>query len=538
MTFAEAYAMFREDIRPTKINPHGYLETKRKFNLPEELLETDPVTLMAVYDSRLGRRVETAKMWGRDNQAINKAISEIGNASDQRRLTTLVDQITGFAEVDLSRKMSPELRSLVTNFMGFEAMTKIAGGDATIANIFQPLISTIPSLGIGRTAKGFIKLLDKDFRNNLPTVYTDFIREIVGESSNTNLMRKASELAGKVSLFTPINKFNNMLASATAKIAIDDYVKMYQKNSNSRSGKYAKDKLRKLFNIDVERIDSLTNNKLASSMASFAKKSQLQRDYLREPVWLSNPATRPFVLFKSFGVKQAGFITEQIRDEWNRGNPLILARLAMGGMAGGAAIGWAKDKVSRLLSGREYVVKEDTVLNEALQSFGSVGAFGMLSDFMDAEDLAGQLEFTLKPVFYSDLEKSVDSFGELMKSVDEFGFNMISFRRAAYKAAPIFGTNARRLSERFVATQSQKRNAQKNRKGRIRTDALKLMSEGKSDLARRRIVQWNESNPTNPITYNDINYKEIYKYIMKKNMKVDTENMTREQLISYREFIS
>ena len=48
--------------------------------------------------------------------------------------------MTGFAEADLSRQRSPELRKLVTNFMGFEAMTKIAGGDATIANIFQPMI--------------------------------------------------------------------------------------------------------------------------------------------------------------------------------------------------------------------------------------------------------------------------------------------------------------------------------------------------------------------------------------------------------------
>jgi len=537
MTYAEAYSLFREEIRPSKVNPHGNLERKRKFNIPEELLETDPITLMAVYDSRLGRRVETSRIWGRDNEGINEAIKEIGVPGEQRRLTTLVEQMTGFAEADLSRQRSPELRKLVTNFMGFEAMTKIAGGDATIANIFQPMISTIPSLGIGRTAKGFIKLLDKDFRAKLPTVYVDFIREIVGEASSTSVMRKASDFAATYSGFTPINKFNNMLASATAKIAIDDYIKAYQKNPTSFRGKYAKDKLRKLFNIDAERLDSLTSSKVDSATAAFAKKSQLQRDYLREPLWLSNPATRPFVLFKSFGVKQAGFITEQIREEFQRGNPLILARLAVGGMAGGAAINYAKNFMTNVLSGRDYKPKEDTKFNEFVQSFGTVGAFGMLSDFMDAEDLAGQLEFTLKPVFYSDLEKSVDSFGELMKSVDEFGFNMISFRRAAYKASPILGTNARRLSERFLATQSQKRNAQKNRKGKVRTDALKLMSEGKSDLATRRIVQWNNSNPTNPITYNDINYKEIYRYVMKKNMKVDTENMTDEQLMLYRNFI-
>lgn len=88
MTYAEAYSLFREEIRPSKVNPHGNLERKRKFNIPEELLETDPITLMAVYDSRLGRRVETSRIWGRNNEGINEAIKEIrflGNREDLQR---------------------------------------------------------------------------------------------------------------------------------------------------------------------------------------------------------------------------------------------------------------------------------------------------------------------------------------------------------------------------------------------------------------------------------------------------------------------
>ena len=161
----------------------------------------------------------------------------------------------------------------------------------------------------------------------------------------------------------------------------------------------------------------------------------------------------------------------------------------------------------------------------------------MLSDFMDAEDLASQIEFTLKPVFYSDLEKAVDAIGEFQRSVDEFGFTPTAFRRSVYKASPILGTNVRRISERFLATEAQKRNAQSGRKGRIRIDAIKLMSEGKSDVAIRRVKQWNNSNPTNPITYEDVSYKEIYKYLMRKHMKVKTEGMNREQLTAYREFM-
>tara|TARA_S200002703_G_scaffold160013_1_gene176051 strand:+ start:1287 stop:4862 length:3576 start_codon:yes stop_codon:yes gene_type:complete len=536
-SYAEAYSLFRQDIRPNKINPHGQLENKRRFNLPDELLEKDPIKLMAIYDARLGRRVELSKAFGADNVGITKMLSEIGDLKERTRLSTLVDQISGFTEADLSSKRSPEIRRYVQNLMGFEAMTKIAGGDATIANFFQTLISTMPVLGITRTAKGTALMFSKDFRDKLPTVYQDFIRDVIGDASTTSLMRRATEKASKYSGFTGINKFNNMLASATAKIAIDDYSKMYKNNPNSIRGRYAKNKLNKLFNIDIENISDITESKMTSAMASFARKSQLQRDYLREQTWLSNPSIRPFLLFKSFGIKQAGFITEQMTRELKEGNPLIIARLAMGGMAGGFAINYAKNMVSQILSGREFEPKEDTKFNEFVQSIGSVGAFGMLSEFMDAEDLANQIEFTLKPVFYSDLEKAIDAMGEFQRSVDEFGFTPTAFRRSVYKASPILGTNVRRISERFIATEAQKRNAQSSRKGRVRVDAIKLMSEGKSDLAIRRTRQWNKNNPTNPITYEDVSYKEIYKYLMRKHMKVKTEGMNREELEAYREFM-
>ena len=45
------------------------------------------------------------------------------------------------------------------------------------------------------------------------------------------------------------------------------------------------------------------------------------------------------------------------------------------------------------------------------------------------------------------------------------------------------------------------------------------------------------ANPTNPITYNDINYKEVYKYLMRKHMKVETENMTPQELQAYNSFM-
>jgi len=539
MNYAEAFALFRDEIRPSRVNAHGMIENKRKFNIPISLLETNPITLMAIYDSRLARRVETSKIFGKNNEGINKAIEEISvrNPGEGRRLSVLADRLTGIAEADLSMKRSPYIRQFTQAAMGFEAMTKIAGGDATILNLAQTLISTLPALGAMRTAKGFLKIMNKDFRNNLPTVYVDFIREVVGEASSSSLMRKVSDVASKASGFTTVNKFNNLLSSATAKIAIDDYIKMYQRNPNSIRGRYAKKKLRKLFNIDADNLQKLTEDKLAGAITSFTRRSQLQRDFMYEQMWLSNPALRPLLMFKSFGIKQVGFMSDQIKQELKMGNPLIIARLALGGFAGAAGINYLKGKVSEFFSGRKYEPKEDTQFNEFVQSFGTIGAFGMLSDFIDAEDLGRQFKFILTPVFVSDLGKMVDGIGEFSKSLDEFGFTPTAFRRAAHKSSPIFGTNARRLSERFLQTQSQRRNAQRTRKGRVRTDALKLMSDGKNELAIRRVKQWNKANPTNPITYNDINYKEVYKYLMRKHMKVETENMTPEELRAYTEFM-
>ena len=539
MTYAEAYALLRDDIRPSRVNPHGMLENKRKFDIPLSLLETNPITLMAIYDSRLARRVETSKVFGRNNEGIDKAIAEVStrNPGEGRRLAILADRLTGIAEADLSMKRSPELRKFTQAAMGFEAMTKIAGGDATILNLAQTLISTLPTLGAMRTAKGFLKIMNKDFRNKLPTVYVDFIREVVGEASSSSLMRKLSDKASKLSGFTAVNKFNNLLSSATAKIAIDDYIRMYQRNPTGVRGRYAKKKLRKLFNIDADNLQKLTEDKLAGSITSFTRRSQLQRDFMYEQMWLGNPELRPLLMFKSFGIKQAGFISDQIKQELKMGNPMIVARLALGGFAGAAGINYLKGKVSEFFSGRKYEPKEDTQFNEFVHSFGTIGAFGMLSDFIDAEDLGRQFKFILTPVFVSDLGKMIDGIGELSKSIDEFGFTPTAMRRAAHKVSPIFGTNARRLSERFIQTQAQKRNAQRTRKGKVRTDALDLLSEEKTDLAIRRVKQWNRLNPTNPITYNDINNKEVYKYLMRKHMKVETENMTPQELQAYNAFM-
>tara|TARA_R100001163_G_scaffold7604_2_gene7912 strand:- start:7104 stop:10667 length:3564 start_codon:yes stop_codon:yes gene_type:complete len=537
MSYAEAYALFREDALPSKVNPHGSIENPRKFEIPTNLLETDPVKLLAIYDSRLGRRVETARVWGNNNQFITKAISNIKSSDEQIRLRGMVDKMTGYSNVEAFQKMNPNLRKFVDNVMAFEAITKISLGDATIKNVGQTLISTMPMLGMMRTGKAFIKITtDKEFRDSLPYVYQDFIREMVGSVGSSGGkfdMLGAAQIASKLG-FEQANKFNALLSAATAKLAIDDYIKMYKKNPDGVKGRYAKEKLKSFFSLDVDKIDSLDNNKIQGAISAFSKRSQVQRDFLREQDWLSKPEVRPFVLFKSFGLKQAQLMTESIKEELRLGNPMIVARMAIGGYAGSQLVGAGLDLISRVTSGRWNYDDKDPIPNQIAEGIATIGAFGMLSDFMAAEDKFNALSFAVKPVLYDDLVRAVGSFQELTKSFDEFGYNSIAVRRATHKASRIFGSNARRLSERFIATEAQKRQRTQGEKQRVVDKMHRFMMAGNQKLVIENLKRWNNLNPSNPISMNDVNYETIATAALRKNMKINTEDLTPEELEIYK----
>ena len=63
------------------------------------------------------------------------------------------------------------------------------------------------------------------------------------------------------------------------------------------------------------------------------------------------------------------------------------------------------------------------------------------------------------------------------------------------------------------------------------------MIAGKSSLAIKKVKAWNSANRTNPLTFDDISYKSIYKSVTKKNMRVKTEEMTQAQYRAYQEYM-
>ena len=542
---AEAYLMLREGIVPTKVNRHGSIENKRKFDFPEELLERDLVKVTAVYDLNLPRRAETAKVWGRNNEAVDKIITGIKDPKQANKIRTLVDRMTGVSEFQPNNSVGKNYKKFADAVMGFETTTKIAGGQATLANAFQAMYSILPGAGYWNSTRGLASLLDKEFRNNLPTMHKEAVAEVLGEATSTSFWRKMAEKSAKWSGFTNINKFNNLWASSTAYHAIQDFTKIIDTNPNSITGRRAKARMKNLFEIDYKSGMGLSEDKLALAVAKFAKKTQLHVDLLNEPIAFSNPKLRPFIMFKRFAFKQPALLTKNIKDELFMrdekgkyiGSPMILFRVATGGMVASSAYQYAKGNLTELLSGKKYEPKEDEGMKNFIENMAAVGSFGMLTDFIAAENLSRQIAFTISPPFVGDIDRAIDSFAELSRSVDTFGFNSISVRRAAYKASPILGTKAKHLSRRFIATEAQKRSAQSSAKGRRRKEVHELLIAGNSSLAIKKVKAWNSANRTNPLTFDDISYKSIYKSVTKKNMRVKTEDMTQAQYRAYQEYM-
>ena len=74
----------------------------------------------------------------------------------------------------------------------------------------------------------------------------------------------------------------------------------------------------------------------------------------------------------------------------------------------------------------------------------------------------------------------------------------------------LLGGLSRYIGKRFL-TKQQETERQKRFRGLERTAILDLILDKKSDAAKKRIRLWNQNNPTNPLTIEDVNYDEVLK---------------------------
>jgi len=243
---------------------------------------------------------------------------------------------------------------------------------------------------------------------------------------------------------------------------------------------------------------------------------------LSDPIFFNEPKWRPFIIFKRFGYKQVNYISETLSRETKAGNVTALIRLGLGGVAGGYAVNKIREIYLEKLTGEKSFSENKEGMDFIFDSMLAVGAFGVVGDLLDGEDLVGDLSWTFTPVIASDINKLYDGLQALQKNLDTFGMGEIALRRSLKPIAPIFGSVPSRLISK-LQTPQQKIETLKQRRSRVVSSQIELLLEGKQNEVVNNIKEWNKKFPEFAITGNDINFQKGYQKIIQKALKVRTE---------------
>ena len=544
MTHYEAYRQLQNEVFLQQLRPFGNIEKARKLNLPDEILEKDPLKVMTAYNMKLARRVEIASKFGLRGERAEKLINDImqKSPSEARAMSAVWEIYSSQIESNPYKNFSPTGKKLAENVMAFEMGTKIALGTATIPNLSQFAISTAVEAGYFRTMKGFFRVLNPEVRKQLDatgSTYHNALDVLLGTNLNLrsadgikrsivdsvknpkdSLLNISNGLA-TLSGFKGINYFNNLLAASTAEIFIKDLHKIAN-TSNIKSRKNWAVTNLKRFGIDHTK--KLSNEKVSAGMFEFARSSQLQKDILKDPIAFNLPRWRPWVIFKRFGYRQANYIGETLKREAKAGNVAAILRLAVGGVAGGYIVERARRLYLKTLTGEETFIEDKKDLDLIIDSMAAVGAFGVFGDLLGSEELLSTSKFILTPVVVSDLERIGIGLTSLAKNVDTFGAGEIAMRRSLTEFAPLFGSVPSRAIRKYQ-TPAQRIDKLNQRKSRLTSKLLDMMIAGKYDLVNSNVKQWNSKFPEAPITPTDVNFKKALKRVLRKNRMIEREEL-------------
>jgi hypothetical protein len=317
-------------------------------------------------------------------------------------------------------------------------------------------------------------------------------------------MRVASQML-KASGFTGVNTFNQYASASIAEIWLDDLSKTAMGVTKSAFGDAAKNRaVNELTRLGIDPTKKLTSRDMSRGMYRVARDTQLQRNVLADPVIFNDPKYRPFVLFKRFGVRQATWVKDQIlRDLAQNGNPLPLIRLAVGGIAGGEGVIWAKDKVREYLGGQPAEERDMPMLTRIAENIGAVGALGVADLIMDAENRNWKFMRALTPVQASTVDQIRETAMQVINEWDQYDSQDV-LQRAIKPASKIGGGMVRALAQQ-VETPSQRKGIVGAQREMARRKALDAIIGGDKEAAAAIYQQWSSAHPDTPLFNPDEN---------------------------------
>lgn len=565
-----------------------------------DIFETNAVANMLNYTKQMANQISTKRFFGENfDDALNLVddirIGKVGrpDAETANTLTELLTRVSGAIELDPLRNFKN--KEFIQGMVNFQVATKIGGGLATLVNITQPLISSLLlsnfRIGIPSYIKRFVSGNRKDMLNEMGFHKdTEFLKtiEVLAGTMKRGETRgdRALDFILRRTGFTGINRVN---LETSASIGIDT-MRYLNRVANGESvmlrgvplPKKVKDSIikdtlagqsrtawakRKLFNdygVTWTGKKELGFEELQRGAIKFSKDSQLQRNLLKEPLFMTEPMVRPFIVLKTFGFKQAKLIKDVLTREVQEGNVLPVLRLAIGAGIGGKFIIQSRELIQNLLSGKdEYDWNKSKLaptgqydkdapilervgtqfevlrpgflggeknykrtdywldlLTPTIDEIASVGAMGVVTDFMAAESAMSTAEFIITPVILDDAISIWNGVKEIIDEQDDYGI-VGATRRNQPAFTKLLGSNLNRMITRGVQSQKQYEDKITYQRNRVQTEIIKDIIDKNKSAAKQKLASWNRAHPDQPILEPDA--LTIYRYIYRQQQKKENQ---------------
>jgi hypothetical protein len=403
-SLSDALMAMHRQLHNQLFNPFGSLERARIIKWPAKFVEKDAYRVMQRYGAGFAKRISEIEQWGQRGQGAIRRLKEIEavNPAEKEVAQRGLQILTG--EIERIKTLPPSIRGLIDFFIDAEMITKVGAGPATISQIGQPAISFMAEAGVLRSAKALKTMFTHKGRQQIrstgatTTAGGKRTMEMFFGHESRSILSKPREVATLA--FGQANRGLAAHAASTYELFIKDLHRIASKGSGPRS-KWAQNKL-KQWGVDFAK--PLNQKTLRESMFQAATDSQLQRNILRDPLWMNNPHVRWLGFLKRFTLRQYDFWLKNILSEVKHGNPMPLLRGALLAQPAGEGVEQIKEAMKWVISGE----KGDKfgrlkLLNESLwkavaTNIGDVATMGVLS------------ELYLKPLEYVEDPKNVDNF--------------------------------------------------------------------------------------------------------------------------------
>ena len=519
----------------------GNLEKKRKYKLPSQFYERDIRNLLSIYSSNVSRRSAEVKNFGRQGEVKKKLIESAQSQGDKAIIQELHNHVLGTINYTRDYNWSPGVKNFATKVMEFETASKIALGSATAMNLSQFTISSALSGGYYRFVKGANKYhTDKEFKRQIDASGANlykYVNELMGLSQSDNISNawssKITSGLVKVSGFDFVNSYNNILAASTARVLIDDLVSIVTKGSRIPGReKWARATLKRMgLEPSNFKQGKPSQESVLQGITKFAVESQLQKNILNDPLILNNPKLKPFLQFKSFVIRQTGFIKDTLKNDALYYNVFPMLRLAGAGFATGAVGLKAKELMREYTSGqKDYDPSKFLEVDgkEIIDNIASIGAFGYVGELLrvSLDENGGSptrsLKFLAYPPFLSDIDNFFNRFLPAIES-DWKNYEGDFYRRVPERLFVATGSPLLKDLAKQIETPGRTKSRIKAVRGRVKGQILQALIDSSTekdyDNVMRRIEDFNKAYPLHPLTGNDINADEMYRKKIRKYQK-------------------